>query len=268
MSNINTNGINGDYPTPGVNNSTQGMRDNFTSIKNNLSIAKDEISDIQSKVIVKAALDGTTLDNDMNGSVLSSVQTKNFRGSTWPISAGNMGSSVLIDVSKGDVQYGNVVENTTIDFGGWAPTGTLSQVQLNLTIANSSALIQLPTTTFNSSNVVIDGMKPSVRLIENYSSNANPAPGTTVANYLSIPAGVTELQLKVTTTDCGTTMDVAPINRNQVASRIDIRVPGRTGAQGDKAGAICTGNGNLYVCVADYDGTNTIWGYVHLNSVP
>lgn len=268
MSNININGINGDYPTPGTNNSTQGMRDNFTSIRNNFDTAKSEITDLQSKVIVKAALDGTTLDNDMAGSVLANVQTKGYRASTWPIAAGNMGSSVIVDVSKGDVQYGNVVVNTTISFAGWAPTGTQSNVQLNLTIANSQAMIQLPTTTFNSGNVVVDGMKPSVRILENYSSNANPAPSTTVTNYLSIPAGVTELQLKFSTTDCGTTLDVEPINRNTVASRITTRIPTKEGSIGDTAGAICASSSNLYICTGTYDGSTAIWKYVPLTSVP
>ena len=62
MSNINTNGININYPVPGTNNSTQGFRDNFASIKNNLTSAKTEITDLQSKVLVKSALSDTTLD--------------------------------------------------------------------------------------------------------------------------------------------------------------------------------------------------------------
>ena len=47
MSTINTNGINGNYPTPGQNNSSQGFRDNFNSIKNNFQYAKDEIETMQ-----------------------------------------------------------------------------------------------------------------------------------------------------------------------------------------------------------------------------
>jgi hypothetical protein len=268
MSNINADGINGNYPTPGVNNSTQGFRDNFTITKNNFTTAKDEITDLQNKAIVKSALDGVTLDNNMNGTVLSNVQTKGFRGSTWPIAAGSIGSSVIIDVSRGDVQYGNIAQNTTIAFTGWSPSGTESSVQLNLTIANTSALIQLPTTTYNGSNVIIDGMKQSVRLIENYSANANPAPSTTIANYLNVPAGTTELQLKFTTIDCGTTLDIFPINRNQVATRIDLRTPTKVGAQGDSVGAICTDGSNLYICTDTYDGSTAIWSYVALTAIP
>lgn len=259
MSNINTNGININYPVPGTNNSTQGFRDNFASIKNNFTSAKNEITDLQSKVLVKSALTDTTLDNNMAGGVISNVQTKGFRQSTWAISAGNMSGTTVIDVSKGDVQYGTVAENTDISFGGWAPSGTRSSIQLNLTVSNNEALISLPASTYNGSTEIVSGMKSSVRILENYSSNANPAPSTTVANYVTVPQGVKELQLDFSTTDCGTTIDVQPVNRNQVASRIELRVPSNVGMQGDKAGAICTDGSYLYVCVADYDGSTTIW---------
>lgn len=267
MSNINTNGINGNYPTPGINNSSQGMRDNFTSIKSNLGVTKDELTDLQNKVIVKAALNDTSLNNDMAGAVLANTTTKGFRNSTWPMSASNLGSSVLVDVSKGDVQYGTVVESTTINFGGWSPSGTQSQVQLNLTIANSVAMLQFPNTSFNSSVEVISGMKNSIRVVENYSSNANPTASGTVTNYLSIPAGVTEVQLRFYTIDCGTTIDVEPVNRSQVGSSIVSRTPTATGSPGDKMGTICSNGTYLYLCIGTYDGSTAIWKKISLNSI-
>lgn len=279
MSNINTNGINSNYPTPGVNNSTQGMRDNFTSIKTNLGTAKDEITDLQNKVIVKAALDGTALNNDMAGAVLANVTTKSFRESSWPLASGNIGSSVLVDVSKGDVQYGNIVENTTISFGGWSPTGTQSQVQLNLTIANSAASIQLPETTFGS-NVSLPpttGMRESTGRMENlmsydvanttYRVGYYKSASTTIIPIISFPQGTTEVQLRFTTIDCGTTLEIEPITRNQKAGQIEYRTPGATGAQGDFPGAICTNGSNLYICSGAYDGSTSIWKYVTLNTV-
>jgi len=53
MSNINpsSNGYNQLFPVSGVNNSTQGYRNNFTSIYNNLTIAASEISTIQNTSI-------------------------------------------------------------------------------------------------------------------------------------------------------------------------------------------------------------------------
>jgi hypothetical protein len=46
-SNINPNTINITYPIAGQDNDTQGFRDNFSSIKNNFSVALTEISALQ-----------------------------------------------------------------------------------------------------------------------------------------------------------------------------------------------------------------------------
>ena len=56
MSTINTNALDVNYPIPGVNNNSQGFRDNFASIKTNLNTAATEITDLQNKVVVKSAL--------------------------------------------------------------------------------------------------------------------------------------------------------------------------------------------------------------------
>jgi len=64
-SNINPNNIDGTYPVAGQDNNSQGFRDNFTNTRSNFQYAADEISDLQSNAILKSALAGTTLDNDM-----------------------------------------------------------------------------------------------------------------------------------------------------------------------------------------------------------
>ena len=50
MSSINPNNINILYPIAGQDNDTQGFRDNFRNIKNNLSTAATEITALQSSV--------------------------------------------------------------------------------------------------------------------------------------------------------------------------------------------------------------------------
>ena len=78
MSIINPNSINGGFPVFGQDNSTQGFRDNFTNIKNNFVAAKAELEDIQGKVLVKSALSGGVLDNDMDGGTLTNAQLKAY----------------------------------------------------------------------------------------------------------------------------------------------------------------------------------------------
>jgi hypothetical protein len=65
-SNINPNNIDGSYPVAGQDNNSQGFRDNFTNIKVNFQYAEEEINDLESNAILKAALTGSTLDNNMN----------------------------------------------------------------------------------------------------------------------------------------------------------------------------------------------------------
>ena len=134
MSTINTNGINVNYPVPGVNNNSQGFRDNFASIRTNLNTAGTEITDLQNKVIVKSALANSTVNNDMANTLISNALTRSFRASTFNL--GNALSGVVsVNVSLGDVQYGTIAGNTTIQFTGWSPTSTQSNVQLQLAVS-------------------------------------------------------------------------------------------------------------------------------------
>ncbi|SVD29447.1 uncharacterized protein METZ01_LOCUS382301, partial [marine metagenome] len=78
-SNINPNNIDTTYPVAGQDNDSQGFRDNFTNIKTNFTEAQTELGDLQSKVILKSALTGTTLDNDFDGAIVADAKIQGFR---------------------------------------------------------------------------------------------------------------------------------------------------------------------------------------------
>jgi hypothetical protein len=226
MSTINTNAINVNYPIPGVNNNSQGFRDNFASIRNNLNIAATEITDLQNNVVVKQALANTTVNNDMANTLISNASTRSFRATTYNL--GNaLSGTVLVDVSLGDVHYGTVAGNTTINFGSWAPTGTQSNVQLQLAVSNSTAFV-----TF-SGNVVVSNDSGATTL-ENYS---NVAGFVTV----SVPYGVTQMNYQISTVDCGNTLYISPINRPREATQVQQRLVPPTGFQGDVPGTVAVG---------------------------
>jgi hypothetical protein len=270
MSAINSNGINTNYPIPGINNDSQGFRDNFTSIKNNLTTAGTEISDLQNKVIVKSALSNSNINNDMANTLISNALVKSFRASTFNLGTdiNTTGSDIkLINVSQGDVQYGTINGNTTINFGAWAPAGTQSNVQLILTIANSQASIKFPDTTVDATGNIVSGMGPSARILENYYSNGAPSPSTVYTNNVSVPKDVVKLQYMISTIDCGTTLEINPINRNQKANQITFRTPTGVGAIGDKQGTICSDGTYMYLCMSDYDGSTIIWKKITLSSI-
>lgn len=247
MSAINTGSINVNYPTPGVNNSSQGFRDNFSAIKNNIDIASTEITELQNKAIVKSALDGIVLNNDMNNNIISNAQTLRFRASTYAL-GNNLGGVTTVDLTKGDVQYGTATSNVTLEFSKWAPTGTYSAVQVILIVNSPAIQISLP------SSVTI-----GVSTLENCKNNILTVLGSLGLDSPSI------LHLMFTTTDCGTTVEVIPMNRPRKATQLTTNVPLTSkGVQGDRAGAIAVDSTYIYVCVSDWNGTSDIWKRVAL----
>ena len=221
MSTINTNGINVNYPVPGENNSSQGFRDNFTNIKNNINTAGEEITELQSKAVLKAGLTGIPINNNMANTLISNAAVRSFRSTTYNL--GNaISGSVVIDATLGDVQIGTITGNTTVQLAGWAPSGTRSAISLDFTIANTEAYVIFPGTVNASGNI-----------IEN---------NTLVGGNLAIataPYSVTNLKYELSTTNCGNTLTINPLNRPYQTSQIETRqaiTP--TGYQGDRNGDI------------------------------
>ena len=221
MSTINTNGIDGNYPTPGQNNSSQGFRDNFTSIKNNLNTAGTEITELQDKAVLKQALNNITLDNNMANTLISNAAIRTFRNTTYNL-GNNVSGTVVVDCTLGDVQFATITGNTTFQFAGWSPTNTKHTITLDLTVANTEAFLIFP------SEVVESG-----DILEN---------NTTVGGNLAIakaPHDVTNLVYDFSTVDCGNTILVEPVNRSYQISQVEVRdaiTP--TGYVGDRNGDI------------------------------
>ena len=73
------------YPKAGADNNSQQFRDNFAAIKGAFTATSNEITDLQSKVILKSALAGTTLDNDFAYNSISNVNLVNhsFTVKNW-----------------------------------------------------------------------------------------------------------------------------------------------------------------------------------------
>lgn len=224
MSTINTNALDVNYPIPGVNNNSQGFRDNFASIKTNLNTAATEITDLQNKVVVKSALSGSSLNNDMANTIISNAATRSFRATTYNL-GNSLSGTVLVDVSLGDVQYGTVAGNITFQFGNWAPTGTQSNVQLQLAISNADSFISFP------SEMVINE-NTGVTTLENFSNIAGVA-------TVSIPYNISQIDYRISTVDCGNSLLVEPYNRPRIDTQIqNNRLVPPTGFRGDVPGTV------------------------------
>lgn len=226
MSTINTSGIDANYPIPGQNNSTQGFRNNFASIKQNLDIASNEITDLQNKAVLKSALANSVINNDMGNTLISNASVLQFRNTMYSLGNALVGN-VLVNCSVGDVQYGNLAGNIALSFGSWIPTNTSGGIELQLgrPDANSNYTITFPPQAIFDSN-------HGWNLIEN-SYQANSL--TTV----TFPYDSTQLNFKLISTDCGNTIYVQPLNRSFKSTQVQKRTPPSTGQLGDTAGTVC-----------------------------
>ena len=224
MSQINTSSINANYPIPGQNNSTQQFRTNFSQINTQLNTAASEITDLQNKALLKTALANSVLNNDMGNGLISNASIQGFRSTVYNL--GNaLSGTVLVDFSKADVITGSITSNVSLQFAGWNPTNTSSNVTLSLTYANSNASIAWPSSVVSSNN------NYGTTLLENFQLIGNTA-------YTTAPANTTVVQYNLTSLDCGNTVTITPINRPYESTQIITRDVPSTGLPGDVNGTI------------------------------
>ena len=142
MSSINPNNIDGTYPIAGQDNDSQGFRDNFTNIKNNFTFAYDELTDLQSKAVLKSALSGGSLSNDMayaqlvSAQLLKSVETVNNLGTKT--------GSFTISWADGHFQYYTTSGNTTLAFSNWPTSAYYTKLRLQITTDTTGRTVTFP----------------------------------------------------------------------------------------------------------------------------
>jgi hypothetical protein len=142
-SNINPQNINGNYPVAGQDNDSQGFRNNFTNIKNNLSAAAAEITDLQNKAVLKAPLTGQTLDNDFENALVSNIRLRGVRQVIRPL--GPVSGSVLIDVDLAPVHTLTTDGSVTLAFDGWpVSSNSYAEVQVRVNVVNVAHTVTLP----------------------------------------------------------------------------------------------------------------------------
>ncbi len=149
---INPNNIDGTYPVAGQDNNSQGFRDNFTNTKTNFQYAADEITDLQNKAVLKAALTGGTLNNNMLGSLLSNAQLQDM--SETRVALGTLSGTVTIDYSLGSVQTVTTAGAISLSFTNFPAAGAAGVVQVQVTVSSVAHTLTLPAAvTVNASGI-------------------------------------------------------------------------------------------------------------------
>ena len=143
-SNINPNNIDGTYPIAGQDNNSQGFRDNFTQTKVNFQYAADEINDLQTKVVLKAALTGTTLDNNMNDALLYAALIQDF--SAVKIAPSPISGTLTLNYASAHYQsYSSAsAGSVTLAFTNFPPSGSYGYMKLQIIVSNVAHTLTLP----------------------------------------------------------------------------------------------------------------------------
>jgi hypothetical protein len=199
-SQIDNVGIDSTFPEAGKDNDSQGFRDNFASIKNNFAYAKDEIEDLQNKVILKSALEGENLNNDLGGSNISNGNHTNFHGTSY---SQTVSGTANIDVSKGSMQSFTLTTNSTFTFTNWPDTGIHATVRAHF--KNNGSIINVGNDVVtgkrytinevNNTNFISMGAQPTTIFVGSISGNtltvSSKSSGTITKDTFLIGAGIT-----------------------------------------------------------------------------
>jgi hypothetical protein len=141
-SQINPNNIDGQYPVAGQPNNTQGFRDNFTNIKTNFQTAATEITDLENKGVFKAALTGTTLDNNMADNLIYAVKLQDV--SYTYIQQTATAGAIPIDYAAAQYQLVAPTANISLSFSNWPAAGDEGVVYVDVLVTNTAYTVTLP----------------------------------------------------------------------------------------------------------------------------
>jgi len=241
-SNINSNNIDGTFPIAGQDNDSQGFRDNFTNIKTNFTNAKSEIEDLQSKVILKSALTGTSLDNSGGGALINDFELRDM--SETRVAKGTTSGTVTLNYAEGSYQTATTSGSVSLAFSNFPASGKLGRIRFEITIANVAHTLTLPAAVTIGDDM-LQGIVPATGVI------TFDATGTYIFEF--------------TTDDSGTTIAVNDLTRNR--TKMDVRTVTATGQSGDVAGMVVVDGTNLYVCTGTYDGSTAIWKKLVLQAI-
>jgi hypothetical protein len=146
-SQINPQDINGNYPVAGQPNNTKGFRDNFTNIKTNFDYAASEITELQNKAVLKQALTGGVLDNNMNDALIYAAKIRDFSGTLVQVTTTS--GPVSIDYTAGHYQAINTTGSIGLGFFNWPANNSAGWIRLTINITDIAHTVTLPNSVTN-----------------------------------------------------------------------------------------------------------------------
>ena len=164
-SNISTTNIDETFPVAGRDNDSQGFRDNFFYIKENLDTAYTEISDLQSGVARKDT------DNDFDGNeIQKAVLTQSTKKLNTTYATG-AATNIDIPWTSGYVHIIRATNDIQVTFTAW-PNTEYAEMKLIITGDGSDRLVTIEGE--GSADIFTDGNAVWTQNIITANSSTNP----------------------------------------------------------------------------------------------
>jgi len=136
-SNINFTDIDETYPKAGIDNNSQGFRDNFSLIKTNFSSAKDEIEFLQGNAII------ANVNNNLRNGTLANVAFKTSFDVAYTITVDEGLANYNIAIAN--YQSLSLDSNTTLSITGVSPyADRLETIKLRVIVNDPSYSLTWP----------------------------------------------------------------------------------------------------------------------------
>lgn len=167
------NSIDDAFPVAGVDNDSQGFRDNFNVIKNGLATASSEITDLQDNA---ARTDG---NSDFNGNLISNAVLDRVYSSAYQLTVTGNAS---IDLRDGEYQSATIGGNSILTFINFPETDQYGKIRLEL---KSNGTQRTVTFAAESPNVIKEEIGVDLTIATGATRNAQL--GTVTSTKFSFP---------------------------------------------------------------------------------
>ena len=176
-SNINTTNINESYPVAGVDNDSQGFRDNFATVKNNFVSAKSEIESLQDDT-AKTNANNNFFGNQITGADLIANTETLYPG-------GTINSGQNVSFANGNIQTFSIGADLTLTLSDWPAAAKVGKLTAMLLNDGSSRTVTWAVESGGS--IKVDTNWPTSNNTTVISSDAN----YTIINFMTIDGGTT-----------------------------------------------------------------------------
>lgn len=172
-SSISTSGINVNYPVAGVDNNSQGFRDNFSAIANQFTTAASEITALQNNAVVSNST------NNLNGNTQQNLNLLQVTEQAYQFSSGLEPGSTDLNWLNGSYQHAVTTSSNgtrLFSFSNFGVAGKVSRMAVEvLMAATGTNYIKWP------SSVRIP-LEYGISVIVNTSSGEGFVPGAVTVN--------------------------------------------------------------------------------------